>query len=139
MKPRFILLLCLTGLALGTAAQQKDSKRAPAFTGYQNNRAPLRPNPYIELPLGAIKPQGWIKEMLLRQKSGATGQLDALYPLVMGARNGWLGGDGDQWERAPLPYSMTNGLVAEKEEPIVLIPYGCTSLRISQFPVTGRR
>ena len=101
MKPRFILLLCLTGLALGTAAQQKDSKRAPAFTGYQNNRAPLRPNPYIELPLGAIKPQGWIKEMLLRQKSGATGQLDALYPLVMGARNGWLGGDGDQWERGP--------------------------------------
>ncbi len=39
--------------------------------------------------------------MLVRQKSGAMGKLDELYPLVMGKRNGWLGGDGDQWERGP--------------------------------------
>jgi hypothetical protein len=25
---------------------------------YVGNKAPLRPNPYLELPLGAIKPQG---------------------------------------------------------------------------------
>lgn len=61
----------------------------------------LRKNFYSELPLGAIKPQGWLKEMLVRQKNGSTGQLDKLYPLVMGPRNGWLGGDGDQWERGP--------------------------------------
>lgn len=58
-------------------------------------------NPYKELPLGAIKPNGWLKEMLLRQKSGSTGNLDKLYPAVMNHRNGWLGGDGDQWERGP--------------------------------------
>lgn len=58
-------------------------------------------NPYQELSLGAIKPQGWLKEMLLRQKTGSTGNLDRLYPAVMGQRNGWLGGDGDQWERGP--------------------------------------
>jgi DUF1680 family protein len=63
--------------------------------------AQLRQNPYHELPLGAIKPQGWLREMLLRQAAGATGNLDQLYPLVMGPRNGWLGGDGDQWERGP--------------------------------------
>lgn len=40
-------------------------------------------------------------EMLARQKNGATGNLDHLYPKVMGKRNGWLGGDGDQWERGP--------------------------------------
>ena len=68
---------------------------------YLNNKAPLRPNPYLELPLGAIKPQGWLKEMLVRQKNGATGQLDKLDPLVMNNRNGWLGGDGDKWERGP--------------------------------------
>ena len=56
---------------------------------------------YAELPLGAIKPEGWLKEMLIRQKNGATGNLDRLYPAVMGKRNGWLGGDGDQWERGP--------------------------------------
>ncbi|RFZ83261.1 hypothetical protein DYU05_14075 [Mucilaginibacter terrenus] len=75
---------------------------ALAQTGtYLNNRAPLRQNPYIELPLGAIKPNGWLREMLIRQKNGATGNLDKLYPIVMGKRNGWLGGDGDQWERGP--------------------------------------
>ena len=68
---------------------------------YVYSRAPLRQNSYIELPLGAIKPEGWLKEMLIRQKNGATGNLDKLYPAVMGKRNGWLGGDGDQWERGP--------------------------------------
>lgn len=68
---------------------------------YNINRAPLRQNPYIELPLGAIRPQGWLKEILIKQKNGATGNLDKLYPLVMNNRNGWLGGDGDQWERGP--------------------------------------
>lgn len=58
-------------------------------------------NIYKELPLGAIKPQGWLHEMLVRQKNGSTGRLDELYPLVMNERNGWLGGDGDQWERGP--------------------------------------
>lgn len=64
-------------------------------------RAPLHQNPYMELPLGAIQPKGWLLDMLIRQKNGATGQLDELYPQVMGKRNGWLGGDGDQWERGP--------------------------------------
>ncbi|RZJ81314.1 MAG: hypothetical protein EOO20_25260, partial [Chryseobacterium sp.] len=57
-------------------------------------------NPYQELSLGSIKAKGWLEEMLIRQKNGATGKLDALYPL-MNERNGWLGGDGDQWERGP--------------------------------------
>ncbi len=70
-------------------------------TLYSLSRPPLRPNPYLELPLGTIQPEGWLKEMLLRQKSGATGHLDEWYPQVTGSRNGWLGGDGDQWERGP--------------------------------------
>lgn len=75
--------------------------RKNGFAGYTHNRSPLRQNPYTQLPLGSIKPQGWLKEMLVRQKNGATGHLDSLYPLVMSSRNGWLGGDGDQWERGP--------------------------------------
>jgi Beta-L-arabinofuranosidase, GH127 len=65
------------------------------------NRAPLRGNAYLELPLGAIQPEGWLREMLVRQAAGSTGRLDVLYPSVMGVRNGWRGGDGDQWERGP--------------------------------------
>jgi len=53
------------------------------------------------LPLGAIKPQGWMLEQLVSMKNGLTGKLDEVYPEVVGDRNGWLGGDGDGWERGP--------------------------------------
>lgn len=61
----------------------------------------IQPLAYSELRLGSIKPDGWLKETLLRQRNGMTSQMDSLYPQVMGQRNGWLGGDGDQWERGP--------------------------------------
>ena len=62
-----------------------------------------RPQPerFIELPLGSIGADGWFKEVLQRQADGATGHLDELDSEVMGPRNGWKGGDGDQWERGP--------------------------------------
>nr|WP_228724410.1 beta-L-arabinofuranosidase domain-containing protein [Spirosoma sp. KUDC1026] len=105
--------------------QVKTANSSPA--AYLNNRSPLRPNPYIELPLGAIKPQGWLHDMLVRQKDGATGKLDELYPLVMGQRNGWLGGDGDQWERGPywidgllpLAYILNDPALIAKTKPWV--------------------
>ncbi|RFZ90618.1 hypothetical protein D0C36_16770 [Mucilaginibacter conchicola] len=96
MRLKFILLLALAACGLTASAQNNNSSAA-----YVQAKAPLRQNPYIELPLGAIKPQGWMREMLVRAKNGATGNLDKLYPLVMGKRNGWLGGDGDRWERGP--------------------------------------
>jgi hypothetical protein len=68
---------------------------------YMNNRSPLITKPFMELPLGAVKPEGWLKDQLHKMKDGMTGHLDELYPEVMGSRNGWLGGDGDVWERGP--------------------------------------
>lgn len=94
---------------------------------YVNNRYPLLRKPYVELPLGAVKPKGWLKEMLERQRRGMTSRLDELYPEVMGPRNGWLGGDGDQWERGPywidgllpLAYIMDDGELKKKVQPWV--------------------
>ena len=57
--------------------------------------------PYLELPLGAIRPDGWLKDQLQRMANGMTGNLDSIYTEVVGPRNGWLGGDGDGWERGP--------------------------------------
>ncbi len=65
------------------------------------NRPPLADKPCSELPLGAIEPRGWLKNQLERLARGITGRLDELYPEVVGPRNGWLGGDGDGWERGP--------------------------------------
>ena len=66
---------------------------------YLQNRAPLYPKKYVELPLEAIKPEGWLLMQLELMRDGMTGHLDEWYPSVVGERNGWLGGDGDGWER----------------------------------------
>lgn len=96
MKTFYFLLTLLATLILSI-----DGAQPAQNTNYPNNRSPLVEKPYVELPLGAVRPQGWLLEMLKRQADGATGHMDELYPEVMGSRNGWLGGDGDQWERGP--------------------------------------
>ena len=109
--------------ALGGLLQDRLGLRG----GLLQNRAPLRPNPFIELPLGAIEPRGWLREMLVRQAEGATGRLDQLYPAVMGPRNGWRGGDGDQWERGPywlvgllpLAYILHDSALIAKTKPFI--------------------
>jgi hypothetical protein len=68
---------------------------------YLNNKYPLCPKLFLSLPLGTIKPAGWLKRQLITMKNGMCGQLDILYSSVLGDRNGWLGGDGDVWERGP--------------------------------------
>src|SRR5262245_58402927 len=65
------------------------------------NRAPLHPKAFVELPLGSIQPRGWLRTQLERQRDGLTGNLDERYRQIVGPRNGWLGGDGDGWERGP--------------------------------------
>lgn len=94
---------------------------------YLNNRQPLLQKDYIELPLGAIRAEGWMQEQLVRMKEGMTGHLDKVYEPVMGARNGWLGGDGDVWERGPywidgllpLAYILNDEALKEKIKPWV--------------------
>lgn len=45
---------------------------------YAGNRAPLAPAAFIKLPLGVIKPQGWIGEVLVRQQNGLAGNLGSI-------------------------------------------------------------
>ena len=53
-----------------------------------------------ELPLGAIRPTGWLRDQLRLQADGMTGRLPEIWPDV-GPDNAWLGGSGDDWERGP--------------------------------------
>ena len=89
-------------LALACAVCSLTATAQIPFGGnYPNNRLPLAQKEYIALPLGNIRAEGWLKEQLIRMKDGLTGHLDQVYEPVMGERNGWLGGDGDVWERGP--------------------------------------
>jgi hypothetical protein len=64
------------------------------------NRAPLAPQPFQLLPTGAVKPAGWLRRQLEIQARGMGGRLDETWPDV-GPNSGWLGGDGESWERGP--------------------------------------
>lgn len=64
------------------------------------NRLPLKSAAFQALPLGSILPNGWLKAQLRVQADGLTGHLDEIWPDV-GTNSGWLGGEGEAWERGP--------------------------------------
>src|SRR5690348_14558743 len=103
MKKRTLKYIFIFSLPFYSFSKMKQPVKDTAIkttsqTNYLQNRAPLLQNPFVELPIGAIKPHGWLKTQLVAMKNGSTGHLDSLYSKVMGKRNGWLGGDGDVWE-----------------------------------------
>ena len=112
-------------IPLFVACSQTDpSQESTVKPHYLANRAPLEPTHYLELPLGSIKAEGWLEDQLQRMAKGLTGHLDEVYPEVVGARNGWLGGDGDGWERGPywidgllpLAYILNDEALKEKAQ-----------------------
>lgn len=94
MKRSLAFLFC----SLLTAAAQ------PA--GVVKNRPPLQGNAFYPLPLGAVKPKGWLRRQLQIQANGLSGHIDEFWPDL--ENSGWLGKGGDSWERGP--YYM-DGLV----------------------------
>jgi len=54
---------------------------------------------FVPLPLGSIKPRGWLLNQLRIQANGLSGHLDEFWADI--ARSGWIGGDAEGWERAP--------------------------------------
>ena len=52
------------------------------------------------LPLGEVRPTGWLQRQLRIQADGLGGHLDETWADV-GSNSGWLGGTGESWERGP--------------------------------------
>ena len=70
---------------------------------YVSNRTPLVDVPFVALPLGIVKADGWLLTQLELQRDGLTGYAETLYDEAdnLGAQSDWLGGNGNSWERAP--------------------------------------
>ncbi len=75
-------------------------KKMPRIHALPENRAPLRPTAFVALPLGAVRPLGWLRDQLRVQAEGLTGHIEEFWP-DLGVKSGWLGGDGESWERGP--------------------------------------
>jgi len=59
----------------------------------------LAPCAFTPLPIGAIRPRGWLERQLKIQLGGLSGHIDEFWPDI--AQSGWFGGNAERWERAP--------------------------------------
>jgi hypothetical protein len=92
MKKYFPIILSI--LLLLSSCGKKDIN-----INYRNNPEPLLQNAYIKLPLGIVKPSGWLKSQLENQSEGLTGNLDDFWPDLV--NSSWRGRNGEAWERGP--------------------------------------
>src|SRR6478609_6499480 len=78
------------------------TKNANEF--YTSNKAPLLPLNFIKLPIGSIKPGGWILKYLQLQRDGLTGHLGEISAWLDKKNNAWYSGNGEGdhgWEEVP--------------------------------------
>lgn len=108
-------LLCCLGNAhflFAQASKEKRSKvtivdRPDNSVGnrfYPSNRKPLLPSYFIKLPVGTIKPKGWLLRYLELQRDGLTGHLGEISAWLSKKDNAWLSKDGkgsNGWEEVP--------------------------------------
>jgi hypothetical protein len=78
-------------------------------TAIVTNRAPLLTTPFSALPLGSVRPLGWLLTQCQLQRDGLTGNAETVYANDLGTNSAWLGGTGEDWERSPYYYK---GLIA---------------------------
>jgi hypothetical protein len=71
---------------------------------YVSNRAPLEPSPLTKLPIGAIRPEGWLRHQLELMADGMIGHLPEISPWCRAEGSAWMSPDGEGangWEEMP--------------------------------------
>ena len=86
--------------AAGVTAERKPNPGPFYFT----NRAPLAPGPFLKLPIGSIRPRGWLRRQLELEAGGMTGRLPEISKWCKFANSAWASPDGQGqfgWEELP--------------------------------------
>ncbi len=86
------------GVAVAAAPVAARARAAQAGTSHAKAGGLAEPA-FRPLPLGAIRPAGWLLRQLRIQADGLSGHLDEFWPDV--ASSQWFGGSAEGWERAP--------------------------------------
>jgi Beta-L-arabinofuranosidase, GH127 len=71
---------------------------------YVSNKPPLAPNAFCKLPIGSIKPGGWLLHQLQLEADGMTGHLQEISPWCNFEGNAWTDPNGkgtNGWEEVP--------------------------------------
>jgi DUF1680 family protein len=104
----FVLPVVVLGLDAQTARTSITAVGVPTTRGinlnYPGNRAPLAPNPLIKLPLGAVRPEGWLRQQLLLETKGFSGKLEEISQFCKFQGNEWTSPAGQGkfgWEEVP--------------------------------------
>lgn len=94
----------LASVTAGVAAGAVSPGSASAESAFDEAQQPgsargLADSAFRPLPLGAIRPLGWLQRQLRIQADGLSGNLDRFWPDI--AHSQWFGGTAEGWERAP--------------------------------------
>ncbi len=71
---------------------------------YISNKVPLKSSALVKLPIGNIRPKGWLLESLKRAKNGMTGKLAEVSAWLQKKNNAWISPTGkgvNGWEEVP--------------------------------------
>ncbi|KAA6352352.1 hypothetical protein EZS27_000302 [termite gut metagenome] len=108
MKKAFIVALFFIGFFVNLYSQKEQitivdrPSTNESNMNYISNRKPLQPEHFIKLPVGKVKPKGWLRKYLDLQRSGLTGNLGQISAWLDKNNNAWLNqGTSAGWEEVP--------------------------------------
>jgi len=90
--PRFLLVLSIVLVSMIHGAPESVKTQGQENAFYPNNRAPLLQTQYVKLPLGAVKPQGWLRDQLVVEANGLPGHLQEVWGVIK--TSAWKGDAG---------------------------------------------
>lgn len=98
------LLVFLTALLMLSCVSMFAQSSMKRNTLYVSNREPLLPNPLVKLPVGNIKPEGWLRQQLNLMADGFSGHLTEISKWCKIEGSAWINphGEGENgWEEMP--------------------------------------